>query len=152
MKKINNNTVFYIYLSVIYVFSLWLSIWIISDLKIVFLLIVSLIFILTSIGYLTYIILFNPTLYQEKDCLKIKRPLRTNLGIKLSEIISLEKVGFPFGLSPMHGVAFIKYKIVIRENSIEKSFLFYDTLANSKNISEFAGQIKKETPFFRNDL
>jgi len=115
-------------------------------------LIVSLIFILTSIGYLTYIILFNPTLYQEKDCLKIKRPLRTNLGIKLSEIISLEKVGFPFGLSPMHGVAFIKYKIVIRENSIEKSFLFYDTLANSKNISEFAGQIKKENPFFRNDL
>src|SRR4029079_5475899 len=144
MKKINNNTVFYIYLSVIYVFSLWLSIWIISDLKIVFLLIVSLIFILTSIGYLTYIILFNPTLYQEKDCLKIKRPLRTNLGIKLSEIISLEKVGFPFGLSPMHGVGFGKYKIVIRENSIEKSFLFYDTLANSKNISEFAGQIKKE--------
>ena len=152
MKKINNNTVFYIYLSVIYVFSLWLSIWIISDLKIVFLLIVSLIFILTSIGYLTYIILFNPTLYQEKDCLKIKRPLRTDLEIRLSEIILLEKVGFPFGLSPMHGVAFIKYKIVIRENSIEKSFLFYDTLANSKNISEFAGQIKKENPFFRNDL
>lgn len=150
MKKINDNSVLYFYLLATYVFALWLSLFIISDLKIAWLLIVALVIIAASVGQLSYIVLSNPTLYLLSDSLKIKRPFKINLETKLSQVILLEKVNFSIIIPPRFAYALIrKYRIVIRENGIEKSLSFYDTGFNQKNISEFANQIEKENSLLR---
>jgi len=151
MRKTNSNGFLYIYLLVSYLFALWLSIFMISDLKIIYLLVVLLIIVFKSLSQLTYLVLSSPTLYQENDSLEIKRVFRANEVIKLEEIISLEQVNpLSFIASPGIRTLIKRYKMTIQKN--ENEVFFYDTFSNGRNISEFAGEIKKENPFFRSSL
>ncbi len=152
MKKINDNRVFYIYLCVVYLFSLWLSLFLISDLKIIYLLISGLVIIFSSVGQMTYIILSYPSLYQLNDVLIIKRLFKVSSKIKLKDIISLEEAKSILFIRPPGTRTFIKkYMMVVRDNGNETSF-FYDCFSDGNNISEFAKEIKNENPFFRDEL
>ena len=76
MRKTNSNGFLYIYLLVSYLFASWLSIFMISDLKIIYLLVVLLIIVFKSLSQLTYLVLSSSDLYQENDSLEIKRVFR----------------------------------------------------------------------------
>jgi hypothetical protein len=102
---------------------LWLSLFLISDLKIIYLLIAGLVIIFSSVGQMTYMILSYPALYQLNDVLIIKRPFKVSLKIKLKDIISLEEAKSILFIRPPDTRTFIKkYMMVVRDNGNETSF------------------------------